>query len=209
MSCPKIQWILAASAALGLTMSAADAAPSSPTSLKQNVRSDVYSDNSAQKTWDARLSDDDDEDVEFIDIDTSADGQTVGSILVTNPSFKILRKLLLDADLLSQLESSPNITLFAPSDAAFNKLPPQKLNELKANKEKLKQVLSYHVVPKKLAANAASNGRQATLSNGKEVRVEVSNGKVTKVNDAKVKSDSTNASNGVVYEIDTVLIPLP
>ncbi len=98
-------------------------------------------------------------------------------------------------------------TVFAPTDAAFEKLPKGALADLlkPENKEKLAKVLAYHVVPGKVMA-ADVKTMEADTAEGSKLNVKVEDGKVM-VNDAKVIKTDIPATNGVIHVIDTVLMP--
>jgi uncharacterized surface protein with fasciclin (FAS1) repeats len=120
--------------------------------------------------------------------------------------FKTLTKLLRRAGLVGALQQPGPYTVFAPTDAAFKKVPKQKLNMLLRNKAKLKAVLLYHVVPGKVAAADVVKLSSAKTLNGKSLRIRVSGMNVF-VNSAKVTTPDVMASNGVIHVINRVLIP--
>src|SRR5690348_4538001 len=120
--------------------------------------------------------------------------------------FTTLTKLLKRAGLVSALRQPGPYTVFAPTDAAFRKVPKKTLNALLANKAKLKAVLLYHVVAGKVTAADVSMLKSAKTLNGKSVRIRVS-GKNVFVNQAKVTKANVMASNGVIHVINAVLIP--
>lgn len=118
-----------------------------------------------------------------------------------------LVKALQAADLVATLQGSGPFTVFAPTDAAFAKLPKGTLDTLlkPENKEKLAAILTYHVVPGKVPAANVKTGKAKTV-NGKEINIVVKDGVVT-VDGAKVTKTDIPASNGVIHLIDTVLMP--
>ena len=120
--------------------------------------------------------------------------------------FTTLTKLLKRAGLVSALRQPGPYTVFAPTDAAFKKVPKKTLNALLANKAKLKAVLLYHVVAGKVTAADVSMLKSAKTLNGKSVRIRVSGTNVF-VNTAKVTKPDVMASNGVIHVINAVLIP--
>jgi uncharacterized surface protein with fasciclin (FAS1) repeats len=120
--------------------------------------------------------------------------------------FKTLSKLLARAGLVSALEQPGPFTVFAPTDAAFKKVPKKTLNALLRNKAKLKAVLLYHVVSGKATAADVIKRTSATTLNGKDVRIRVSGSNVF-VNKAKVTRPDVMASNGVIHVVNRVLIP--
>jgi uncharacterized surface protein with fasciclin (FAS1) repeats len=120
--------------------------------------------------------------------------------------FKTLAKLLTRAGLVSALERPGPYTVFAPTDAAFAKVPKKTLDSLLADKAKLKAVLLYHVVPGRVtAADVAKLSATKTLD-GAKVRIRVSGSNVF-VNQAKVTKADVTASNGVIHVVNRVLVP--
>lgn len=122
--------------------------------------------------------------------------------------FTTLAKALQAADLVDTLKGKGPFTVFAPTDDAFAKLPAGTLDDLlkPENKEKLKAILLYHVVPGKVTAAKVAKMSSAKTVNGKELTISASGGSV-KVNDATVVKADVMASNGVIHVIDTVLLP--
>lgn len=121
-------------------------------------------------------------------------------------SFNTLASLLTEAGLVETLKGAGPFTVFAPTDAAFAKIPAADLNALKADKEKLKKVLLYHVLASKVpAADAPANADVATVAT-QTVKIVKENGAV-KVNNATVTTADVMAQNGVIHVIDTVLMP--
>jgi uncharacterized surface protein with fasciclin (FAS1) repeats len=120
--------------------------------------------------------------------------------------FKTLAKLLNRAGLAGALQQPGPYTVFAPTDAAFKKVPQKTLNLLLRSKAKLKAVLLYHVVSGKVAAADVVKLSSAKTLSGKSVRIRVSGTKVF-VNGAKVTMPDVMASNGVIHVINRVLIP--
>lgn len=98
------------------------------------------------------------------------------------------------------------MTVFAPSNEAFDKLPDGTVENLlqPENIEQLKEILLYHVVPANAASSGLSSGDVETL-NGKSVSIDVSDG--VNVNDAKVTQADIIAKNGIIHVIDSVLLP--
>jgi uncharacterized surface protein with fasciclin (FAS1) repeats len=120
--------------------------------------------------------------------------------------FTTLTKLLKRAGLVSALRQPGPYTVFAPTDAAFKKVPKQTLKALLANKAKLKAVLLYHVVAGKVTAADVVKLRSAKTLNGKSVRIRVSGSNVF-VNSSKVVKPDVMATNGVIHVVNRVLIP--
>lgn len=125
-------------------------------------------------------------------------------------SFKTLAAALQAAGLVETLKGKGPFTVFAPTDAAFAKLPKGTVEDLlkPENKAKLTAILTYHVVPGNvLAAQVVTmNGADVKTVNGQTVKIGVAGGKVT-VNGANVVTTDVKASNGVIHVIDTVILP--
>ena len=120
--------------------------------------------------------------------------------------FKTLVSLVQKAGLAGTLSSKGPFTVFAPTDAAFKKVPKSTLNALAKDKAKLKAVLLYHVVTGKVTSGQVVKLKSAKTLNGKRVSIKVQNGAVY-VGGAKVTTADVNASNGVIHVINRVLIP--
>lgn len=117
------------------------------------------------------------------------------------------------AGLVDTLSSKGPFTVFAPTNAAFGKLPAGTVDTLvkPENKATLTKILTYHVVPGKLAAADLTDGKKLKTVQGEELTVKNAGGKVT-LTDAKggtstVTISNVNQSNGVIHVIDTVLMP--
>lgn len=120
--------------------------------------------------------------------------------------FKTLVTALEAADLKATLEGKGPFTVFAPTDAAFAKLPPGTLEALLKDKTKLQAILTYHVVPGKVMAKDVAGLSSAKTVNGKSFKIQQKDGGVM-VDDAKVVKTDIIANNGVIHVIDVVLIP--
>ena len=122
--------------------------------------------------------------------------------------FTQLTAALAHAGLDRTLQGPGPFTVFAPTDEAFNKIPQEKRAELMtdAGKEKLKAILTYHVVEGKHDAAAVSKMTSAKTVNGADVAITAKDGKVT-VGGANVTAADVQATNGVIHVIDTVLMP--
>ena len=114
------------------------------------------------------------------------------------------------ADLVDTLKGSGPFTVFAPTDEAFAKLPKGTVDDLlkPENKDKLKAILTYHVVSGKvMAADVVKlDGKEVKTVQGSLVAIKVDGGAVM-VGDAKVTKTDIETSNGVIHVIDTVLLP--
>jgi uncharacterized surface protein with fasciclin (FAS1) repeats len=120
--------------------------------------------------------------------------------------FKTLTSLLEQAGLAKTLQGRGPFTVFAPTDAAFAKLPKATLEALAKDKDKLRAVLLYHVAKGKLTASKVVKRSSIKTLNGQSVRIRVRGSKVT-VGAARVLTPDVGASNGVIHVINKVLIP--
>jgi transforming growth factor-beta-induced protein len=132
--------------------------------------------------------------------------QSILEIAGSNPNFSTLASLVKDAKLDRLLGNEfSNLTVFAPTNAAFSKLSPALLAELAKDKHLLRLVLANHIVWGELKAADLKTGRLRTLA-GTHLNVVVSNGAVT-VDGIPVAIADVDASNGVIHAIGDVLIP--
>jgi uncharacterized surface protein with fasciclin (FAS1) repeats len=120
--------------------------------------------------------------------------------------FKTLVSLVKQAGLAGALSRRGALTVFAPTDAAFAKVPKKTLAALAKNKAELKAVLLYHVVKGKVTVAQASKLTSATTLEGAALPIRASGGKVY-VGGAQVIKANVLASNGVIHVINKVLIP--
>ena len=128
-------------------------------------------------------------------------------IALSNDDFSILVSALQKAELVETLQGDGPFTVFAPTNAAFEKL----LGELGVTAEELlaqpdlAKVLTYHVVPGKVMAADLKDGMMAETVNGEEVKFDLSGDPM--VNESMITDTDIEATNGVVHVIDTVLVP--
>jgi uncharacterized surface protein with fasciclin (FAS1) repeats len=123
-------------------------------------------------------------------------------------SFTTLVAALKAAGLVETLQGKGPFTVFAPTDAAFAKLPKGTVEALLADKAQLTAILTYHVVPGKVTAADVvrmGSGNPATV-NGQTLAISANAGTV-RVNDATVVTADVMATNGVIHVIDTVVLP--
>lgn len=122
--------------------------------------------------------------------------------------FTTLAAALEAAGLVSTLKGEGPFTVFAPTDAAFEKLPAGTVENLlkPENKEQLVGILTYHVVPGKVMAADVVGLDEAATVNGKMIDVQAE-GSAVMVNGANVTSTDIAASNGVIHVIDQVILP--
>jgi uncharacterized surface protein with fasciclin (FAS1) repeats len=119
-------------------------------------------------------------------------------------NFKTLVTAVQAAGLVDTLKGPGPFTVFAPTDAAFAKIPKAKLDALLADKAALTKVLTYHVVAGEVMAKDVKPGKVKTVE-GSEVTLGTTGG-VT-VDGAKVVAADVKADNGVIHAIDTVIMP--
>jgi uncharacterized surface protein with fasciclin (FAS1) repeats len=112
------------------------------------------------------------------------------------------------ADLVNALSNAGPFTVFAPTNAAFEKLPAGTVDDLMKpeNKEKLQDILQYHVFLANLSTDLMQDGQTLNQVNGGNITIAKRDGKVTINNSANVIA-SIPASNGVIHVIDGVLLP--
>jgi transforming growth factor-beta-induced protein len=133
-------------------------------------------------------------------------GNTIVQTAVSAGQFTTLASLVQQAGLVDTLSGAGPFTVFAPTDAAFAKVPKATLDALAADPVKLKAVLLYHVVPGRVTAADVVKLSSAKTAEGRSVAIKVSDGAVF-VDGARVTTPDVMASNGVIHVIDSVLIP--
>jgi len=121
--------------------------------------------------------------------------------------FTTLAKALQAAGLVDTLKSGGPFTVFAPTDAAFAKLPAGTLDSLLANPSALKTVLTYHVVHGAVPASQVVGLTSATPIEGEAISIAIVNGTVVLNGSSKVITTDIMASNGIIHVIDSVLLP--
>ncbi len=131
---------------------------------------------------------------------------SIAAVAAKTPQLSTLLSLVKQAGLAGTLSKPGAFTVFAPTNAAFAKVPKATLNALAKNPAALKRVLLYHVVAGKVPAAKVVNLRSAKTLAGPAVKIRVT-GKTVRINSAKVAQADVMASNGIVHVIDTVLIP--
>ena len=139
---------------------------------------------------------------------SSASAADIVETAVEAGDFKSLAAALDAADLVETLKGKGPFTVFAPTDAAFAKLPAGTVESLlePGNKDKLIAILTYHVVPGNLPAAEVVKYDQAEAVNGARLDIDAGSGGV-KVNGANVTATDIMASNGVIHVIDAVVLP--
>jgi uncharacterized surface protein with fasciclin (FAS1) repeats len=120
-------------------------------------------------------------------------------------NFKTLVKAVQEAGLIETLQQEGPLTVFAPTDEAFAKLPDGTIETLLNDKERLTEILTYHVLADKVMSNEVVNIKNATTANGK--KISINSKECIKIDNANVIKTDIECSNGVIHVIDTVLIP--
>ena len=136
----------------------------------------------------------------------AAPAKNIVQTAIAAGQFKTLASLLTKAGLAGTLQGKGPFTVFAPTDAAFARVPKATLAALAKDKAKLRSVLLYHVVKGKVAAAQAMKLSSAKTLQGKSLSIRVSGGKVL-VGGATVTKADVMASNGVIHVVNKVLIP--
>jgi uncharacterized surface protein with fasciclin (FAS1) repeats len=121
--------------------------------------------------------------------------------------FSTLARAVQAAGLVETLKGPGPFTVFAPTDAAFNKLPAGTLDSLLQNREQLRAVLTYHVIPGRVMANQITNGQSVNTVQGAPLTFQTGGGSVRINNSSTVAQADIMATNGVIHVIDTVLLP--
>lgn len=136
------------------------------------------------------------------------ESQDIISVAESNPSFTMLTKALKAAGLADTLKGNGPFTVFAPSDAAFAKLPQDAVQDLlkPENKEVLVKILTYHVVSGRVLSTDLQSGEVKSIEGG-PISVKVDPAMGVQVNDATVVQPDIKASNGVIHVIDNVILP--
>ena len=140
-------------------------------------------------------------------VSTCAAGKDLVAVAASADNFKTLVAAVKAAGLVETLQGPGPFTVFAPTDAAFAKLPAGTVEDLlkPENREKLVAILKYHVVPGRVMA-ADVKTMKAKTAGGKSLSIEVEAGGV-RVDNAKVVKADVLAENGVIHVVDSVILP--
>ena len=135
--------------------------------------------------------------------------QNIVQVASGAPQFSTLVSLIKKAGLVKTLSGKGPFTVLAPTNAAFAKVPKATLNEIASNKAMLTKVLTYHVIAGKAPASAVVklNGQDVKTVEGSTIAVSVMGGKVYLNGKTKVTKTDIMASNGVIHQINQVLLP--
>jgi uncharacterized surface protein with fasciclin (FAS1) repeats len=131
--------------------------------------------------------------------------ENIVGVAAANPDFSTLVAAVKAAGLVETLSGKGPFTVFAPTNAAFDKLPPGTVDALLKDPVKLKAILTYHVVAGNVMAKDVKPGATKTV-NGASMMISAKDGGVM-VDGAKVTATDVKASNGVIHVIDTVILP--
>lgn len=137
---------------------------------------------------------------------SAAPSKNIVETAAAAPQFSTLVELVERAGLAKTLSGSTKYTVFAPTNAAFAKVPKKTLNTLLEKKSLLKKVLLYHVLPGSVPASKVLNMKSAKTAEGASVQFSV-RGKSAYVNESKIIETDIRCSNGIVHAINAVLIP--
>ena len=129
---------------------------------------------------------------------------------VSSKDFTTLVAALKQADLVTSLSNAGPFTVFAPTNAAFDKLPAGTVDGLMKDdkKDDLANILQYHVALGGLHSADFKDGQVLGMANGDKVTMHVKDGKITLNNSAQI-TGTIQAANGIIYAIDGVLLPPP
>ena len=130
---------------------------------------------------------------------------SIADTAARTPQLSTLNRLITQAGLDDTLRGPGPFTVFAPSDEAFKAVPANTLADLAADKELLRSVLTYHVLPGAISAAMVKNGNVKSV-NGANLALSKA-GTIVTVEDAVVLTADVAATNGVVHVIDRVLMP--
>lgn len=133
--------------------------------------------------------------------------QNIVQTAVAAGQFKTLVMLAKRAGLAGALTGETKLTVFAPTDSAFKKVPRATLNKLLRNRAQLRRVLLYHVVAGDVKAAQVVKLRSAKTVAGPSVRIQVRGGNVFLNRSTRVVKTDIAASNGTIHVLNKVLIP--
>ena len=131
--------------------------------------------------------------------------QSLADVLAHNPSLSTLSGLVAKAGLTAALKASGPLTVFAPTNEAFQAVPAKTLEDLAKHPDQLKAVLAFHVLPTRILSADVRPGKVKSLQ-GSELALAKA-GEFVTVEEAVVLQPDGAASNGVVHTVDRVLMP--
>lgn len=130
----------------------------------------------------------------------------IGDVFRKDPKFSTLYTALRASGLVNSLGTQRSYTFFAPSNAAFSKIPAQQLAALLSDQQALRNLLLYHVVPEQASVEQIRGSASGVTLQGSPIAISHQNGAVT-VNDAKIVKSDISVCNGMVHTVDSVLLP--
>ena len=141
-------------------------------------------------------------------VNDNESAKDIVKVAVSSKDHTTLVTALKQADLVTSLSNAGPFTVFAPTNAAFDKLPAGVLDKLMqpAEKENLRNILQYHVTLSALKQESFQDGQVLGMVNGDNVMIEVKDGKITLNHTAHVIA-AIPASNGIIYVVDAVMLP--
>jgi uncharacterized surface protein with fasciclin (FAS1) repeats len=149
--------------------------------------------------------------VTFLVTTLGAQATDIVDTIAATPNLKTLTAAIKAAGIADTLRGQGPFTVFAPTDDAFKRLPANTVSNLMTpeNKAQLAKILTYHVVPARLAAKDMDGKMYKTKTiNGKEIEIDADDpGEGIKINKGKVTQPDMTADNGVIHEINRVLLP--
>ncbi|QLD87383.1 fasciclin domain-containing protein [Natronomonas halophila] len=131
-----------------------------------------------------------------------SDGDTIVDVAVAADGFDVLVAAVQEAGLVEALDGNRQLTVFAPTDAAFNGIGVTEANV--GNVDSLAEVLTYHVVPGRRSAQSVVNASSVPTLNGARIDVD---GTALNGDQASIVTTDIGASNGIIHAIDGVLLP--
>lgn len=137
-------------------------------------------------------------------ISTSAFADDLLTTIAGESAYSTFASAVKTAGIEDSFKGDGPITVFAPNNEAFAKMPKAKLKKLMANKTELAKVLQYHIVAAKITNTDVAAGKVKTVE-GEDLALSVTEG--VKVNNARVIGTELHADNGAIHTVDTVLIP--
>ncbi|MCL2585050.1 MAG: fasciclin domain-containing protein [Streptosporangiales bacterium] len=130
----------------------------------------------------------------------------VATAASANPVLSTLVKAVKQAGLVDTLNSAKGITVFAPANSAFAKMPSSAMSKVMANKKELSQILTYHVASGTITPSEFASGKPVKTLEGGTVKLSKSGG-TYKANGASVVCGNVKTANATVYIINSVLMP--
>jgi len=128
--------------------------------------------------------------------------QNIIKTVIELGNFKTFIRIIQKAGLTQNLSNGGQFTVFAPDDAAFAKFPPEKIESLLNDKDRLLTVLKTHILAKKVASPSLMSLKKIKTINGKELSISTKKG--LQINDANLIKTDIECTNGIIHAIDNV-----